>query len=379
MYKYRPEQFLDINYGAAKILSRLQKFYLGSLIVFLAISFLGGFLWFLGVQAGQVILGINIAYFASSLRIVKPDQVGALIVLGYSISSLQRGLHFAPFFISDFPTEPLPVIEEEFPGEPERVWHEDAPIPTIPEINRFGKMVPYYVYPVRVTTGRPDYGNEGGGASTGNPLDIQGTVEPVFFVRFQVKSHEYLEKFIPNIGTLYEVVRQIQDTMVRVLTSQFSQRTIQKIIEDIDQINTELQKKIEEITGDWGIEVRDAYIKTVGLSHTLNTALRDVGVEKTKALATIIAAEAEKKKLIEEGTGNAKARELLLQGEGAGIKSIADALQIQQGEVMELIRTKAAQDALKEIDHLNMFTGNMQGLPGLFGLADALKNRGTSE
>ena len=328
---------------------------------------------------------ILVVYVVGSIYIIKVDEVGGVTLLGYPIQSGGAGPRVVFPGIMQLYRDTAQVMQVEFPADPERIWHKD-PAERKTDVfvkDKYGNDTDeqFYVLPYRITTGAPTKDSD-------DPLNIRATVEPSVFTRFRINENKYMSDFIPRIGSRDEAVRQINDTIAKTLQHQFCQRTVGEIVHDFQQINNDIYTQVAILVGaiqdttsttnkprpHWGVDLIDVNMKVASLSKDLNVALQEVAIKKADALMTIITAEAERKRLIEEGAGNAKARELFLKGEAVGLKEIADLLEIDKNQASELFKTKAAETALKEAEGLTIFAGaGGAGMETLFGLAQSLK------
>lgn len=293
---------------------------------------------------------VHVLYTLISFRIVREDEWGAKIFLGWPYQNLSSGFTFVPLFIFRLRKETRLVIQREYPGEPKKIWKGD--LTDIPE-----DMIP----PLRIVSGAPNPEEEG--FNKEDPLETQMTLEVRFYVRFCIV--DFL-RFITVIGSLKEAVRQTEDTATAILQREFAKRTPANIIRDLRAINEELTREVSEAVEKWGLSVNEIKIGSPDLGKTVNTALRDVPAERLRKLVAIIQAEAERQGTILKGEGIAKARRIFLGAEAVGYMDIALALGLREEDLIKIVQNEAARTALeKAVDVKIIGLGSIEKFVGL--------------
>lgn len=288
----------------------------------------------------MLIVGVLSGWILASLRQIGPDRQGVLLFFGKPLRGLGAGLHFVPFLVCTLRTETKLVIQEQYPDNPENVWKGD-------EASRPPGKMP----PIRVTHL---------GEDRADPLSRRMTTEISLVVRFWIDD---LVVFIQTIGSLEEAKRQIRDTVTAKAREELAQKTPAQTLAEWDKINDCLKKEVEKLVGNWGMRVEDVRLEDVDMGHTVNKALRDVTSASLEKETIKKRAEGEKYRLENEGAGQAKARQLLLEAEAKGTKALAEELGVAEGET--LLALNLLREALKQ--------GNQVIISGNDGLADILK------
>jgi regulator of protease activity HflC (stomatin/prohibitin superfamily) len=354
------------------------------------------------------VLMIITGYTILSIRVSKIDQVAALVFLGKPLYELNPGPHLVPFGLFTMPVEIRTVIQRELPGEPEKVWYGEGDTPD-------GK-----VDPLRIPTA------ESTKKST-DPLENRMTLEPALVLRFRIKTqgNNNFIKFIQTVGTVDEAVKQLTDTSVRAVSEEYASRTPKLIIAELAKIQRVLKLRSEILVGDrcghetdeedekgnkkicskttsgkdccedsnhetswrpaWGIDVLEVSVKVVGLSHTVNKAMRDVPAAGYRKKMTITDAEAEQIRLTKEGLGVAAANHAkekgTLTGRAEGLQEMMSRLKIDPDEPMSLVQIETLREALENSQH-TIIAGS-SGISDLLGMVvaaqETLKRKSRSD
>lgn len=264
-------------------------------------------------------LGFLILYTVASLSSVGPTELGAILIFGKPVQEVGSGLQLVPIFFCTLVKETRLVVQDQFPGDPEKVDKTDSDI-----------TAPGKVSPIRVTCGA-----SGG---TDDPIDIRMTVEVSLLSRYRIEKGQFLT-FLTTIGSTEEARRQIRDTVEAVLKSEFAKKSPKEILADYANINLILRTAVETLTNSWGIKVEDVQIVDIDLGKKVNQSLRDVPAALLQKKVTLTNAEAEMQKRIKEGKGSAEAQKLFLQAQAVGYKKIANELGITEGALILSLQT----------------------------------------
>jgi len=322
-------------------------------------------------------LTVVAVYTFSSLKIVREYETGVLVFWGKPGQNVESGLRLVPFGIYTLPRFEKDVVELEFPGEPNQIWRMDGPdgkeLP--PGIGPNGERVSpptsvvdgralEWVSPLRITTASrescglktefPPFKGSGPDKEaayemakeqhakeeeelkeslettlSSDPQHDRLTTEPKIVVRFRIED---ASQFVQTIRSMGKAERQIEDIVIGRVQKEFGRRTPALIIANLDIIDRRLLsdveirvgEKVDPTTGEkrspWGIVVEDVYVKTLGITETVN-----------RAVAKRMAAGFKSEEVRLEGEGRGKARKAELEGEAAGLEKISRMAQSPNG------------------------------------------------
>ncbi|MFA6273177.1 MAG: SPFH domain-containing protein [Candidatus Paceibacterota bacterium] len=314
------------------------------------------------LNAGYIIIAVQLLYAALSIKIVGPTELGGILLFGDPRCEVESGLVLVPFAICELKKETRLVIQRQFPGEPEEVDKSST------DQNTRSGMV----QPIRVPTASPEaVDNEFKADMTAfkdEPINNRMTPEVSIIVRFQIRKGSYL-RFLTNIGTLDSAIKQMRDTTETVTGIEFAKRTPPLIIRDRGKINNSLKDSVEILVGEkpnsepeesWGVNVINVQLVDVDFGKTVNEQLRNVIAKKLEKQQTITTAEGarqarelegagEKSYLTDKGLGDAAAREALLKAEAAGIDALRKVTGTKAGQLA--LHLKVIQTALQSANY----------------------------
>lgn len=329
---------------------------------------------------------------------IQPDELAVRTRFGKPIDILSSGLPFIPPGIYGLVPFTTRTKNFEAPTEPEKIWREDTSPP------EGSDMKP----PIRVTfrsaitdeqarrifgDHSKEYmqGEEWGDYSLKRPdgkvivfsADCENdglnqkrlTTEITPVVRWRIRD---AIKYVKNIGSEEEVVRQIEDEMVSVLARICPQISASQAKANMEWLNELLRRAVERrVSGKeadrsdgWGIDIEGAYLKPISFNHSLNSEIADVVEAIYRKESTITDAEGERKKRELEGKGaGVAARELAhreREGKAKGYAAIAKATGLSGPEVVQL----EAAEAVGKAPSNTIFAGET-GVGSLAALAGA--------
>lgn len=278
---------------------------------------------------GGALVTLQLSHLWLSLKYVKENELGGVLFYGRPVS-LVSGLVLVPIGLLNLKTLPKTLNQDQFPGDPQIVWK--SPDEAYFKLEKEERD--RYVLPIRALTATPKE------TDTRSILNTQMTVEVTFYVKWTI---EQFWIFLVRIGAVEELIRQLRDSGERVLVQQIAALTPLEIQPNLNTINTALCNELEKITQDSGIRINEAAMLSPDLTRDVNVAMRNIAVEKARAQqlivqaeasaqATILTAEAEKKRLSLEGDGNAHAT----QAELGALAEGAKALNVDAGIVIDL-------------------------------------------
>ena len=266
-----------------------------------------------GVRWWVVALVVSLCHLISSVKVVGEQQIGALIVWGKILLSLDSGPVIAPFPLR-VRRLPKNVIQIEFGTRTEAA--------DVKAAERDVSVI--YGEPFRVTFGTASLLTEPEKIRyKGDPLIGRLTFDPHVVTRFQIRDPV---AFINEIGDIEQAQEQIREAAKGAIQAYAGTHTPAHMIEGIDEVNTLLTKRVEILIGEkadddgtlrpsWGIDFRSASVTSAGLPKRVNQSMADRGEAAFKAEAVLIAATAEGQKREQEGAGTAKARQLFILAE----------------------------------------------------------------
>jgi regulator of protease activity HflC (stomatin/prohibitin superfamily) len=307
----------------------------------------------------QLFLGIVLGFTFFSFRIIKEDEIGAIIVLGRPCVDVSSTIAFAPKPISVIRLESALTLQKEYPEEPHKIYYGSGAPPD-------GYRIPY-----RITTGgRAD-------AHTPDPLDRTITIEPRFFVRIRITS---MVNFVQVIGDTAEAFKQIEDSVVRVLRARFAQNTPRQILNTQDIITGELETLITNLlrgdadTRSWGVALESFGLTDIDITKTVNEAIRDVAGAGFQAQTAIEQARgtAESTRLTESAVN--EMRRMFLQQEAVGFIDLMQALGITDpAHAVAVLQTEQARSLLENAGNITVIGGGSTGgVQNMFGLVQEL-------
>ncbi len=265
---------------------------------------------------------VIVFYTIISIKTVSPKERGARTFLGKIIDILESGPVFIPLVFCDLEKAPRLNIQSELPSDPENIFREDGPVPE-------GKFPP-----IRIPFGPPS--EDGEGISKDDPLNARMTQEVVPVITWRVKNYR---QFLTTIGSIEEAERQMEDMSIAMLMESFTTITPAVALKSLPTYNKLLKEAIDNKvdTNDgnsWGIDLIEAKIKIINLSHKLNEAIQAVPEATMKKRATIITAEGEKEKRRLEGEGSGEAEKTILNGRTDGLKKMVKELGVNGQEAL---------------------------------------------
>ena len=282
-----------------------------------------------GINNGIIVVGILITHMILALKIVAPDQIGAIVRLGSPIVNALPGPHFLFWPLDTIVKTSGLDIQQQFPENPEKVF-----------LGKDDQPLPEGMYrPIRVVC-RDDQ-------STPDPLSRSIVVIILLVSSFRILDYV---AFLCTIGTIEQAMRQIRDMLTRAAQNEMAKITLREAMIKKEEISTKLFTEVEKMVASWGIELRAAYLERIILPADIAQELGNVPITELRARQTEITADAERKKREKEGTGDAAAilakgtaqatvNQLLLEAQGKGTKAVAELLGIKEGFVVLVLQS----------------------------------------
>lgn len=307
-------------------------------------------IWSMDWNWGSAMFLLQMFYALISFRTVGPTKLGAILLFGKPLFDVGSGLTFAPFLVCHLETEEKIVMEDELPAKPELIFRSKK---DEPEVVPDDKRKQGYKPPIRIQFGSPDILinidpeeseerrklyktlneiiEESKVFAKNDPLNVRMTAETPLTVRWQIES---LVKFLQTFGTKEKARDQIQDIAVAVLNRDFSKITPAVAQGHLGKFSQLIQGEVKEMVEGGGIKIKTILLRPFVYSHELNDEI----LKKAKALvgkaATIINAEAQKKKDKLEGEGKGLAEKAVLNGRTQGLAKMAKKLRVSSETVI---------------------------------------------
>ena len=321
------------------------------------------------------------AYIGASFRWTKPvqaDQIAVLTLFGNPKDILGPGLPFVPIGLFNLEYLPTTVNQEEFPAQPEKVYHGEI-IDTLPEGMKppiritFNESIPDSVESAKETFTEKDYtvldlhkiygvewskytyeqldAMERTDTNTlvFNPkapkdgLARRVTADAVIVAQWRIEDGT---KFIQNVTPLEtednkhlddtakriaEVNKRIEDEMISVLTRLLQKMSYGQAQNNINWINAHLFFAVIKRTLGWGIKIEGAIVKKIDAPKRVNEAIANAAKAEFQG-------NADKELAIKAGEGAANAARKLVEqtliGQANGQKKLVESLGISGSEVV---------------------------------------------
>ncbi len=341
-------------------------------------------------NTGLAILIVAIFYWSRSIKVAEANERDLVTFLGIILFEVSAFPVFVPWGLSKLLRYPRTVQEFELPGEPEQIFDENYPDshemkgqekPLPKELTPKGKV---YVRPIRVTFKDQDPETdpvpgipkkekreaEENKRPSEDPLRKRVGTTIGFVIPFEVIDPS---KFYTTLGTIEEAEKQLGDYATGEMTNLLSIGTADRAMSYMVPIAEEVTKRLidflnqkhggqQEPEKDWGIKIYPIRLKPIKTSHSLASEIQKIAAAVAENESRIIKAEAERIEREQRGRGDALARQLLLEAEAIGYKSLAEKLEIKESAAVLFI--DALRKGLESGNHF-FFEGE-NSLQGLF-------------
>lgn len=243
-------------------------------------------------------------HFLASWRMVGATELGAILFFGKPLYPVDQGLRFVPWLVCQLSKETRLLKQYELPTEPEKIFRGPRNEPeVVPENLRKEGFRP----PIRITfagiseeaavkteeTKKVDTGAtpKEGAASAGvkteskgrvavdDPLQERVTAETPIVVWLRIV--DYI-RFLTTIGDIDEARKQMEDAAVKVLSQHFPKITVAEAFKEKEKYDKEVLDGLKIKTASWGVEVDDAAVKNILLSHELSIELQKIAEARAK-------------------------------------------------------------------------------------------------
>ncbi|MEM9336545.1 MAG: hypothetical protein AAGA35_01685 [Patescibacteria group bacterium] len=346
--------------------------------------------WSAELSLANVWLILGLVYTGASFRfdqLIQADQLAVRTIFGRPTDVMSSGVPILPPGIGDQIVLPTDVIQDEHPGEPEKIFrNEDQQ--AVPD-----GMVP----PFRVTFGaaisedaaRNMFKDEFSVTDRyGREIEFKAEVEEDLLSKrvtgevVTVSRYRIVEAipFVKFIGGTKQASGQIEDEIFGVVQRIYPKISLAQALQNIDWMNAILyeaaKRRVSAVDGRqaWGIDIEDAFVKSLPQSHSLNNSIQSIAETEADAVNRERLAETDRVEREKAGQGDAAAEQALLEARGDGYHYIAIKTRVKGAELAQ--RTDAARQ-LAEAGNVIVTDGNgaTGSLLGLITAGAAVANR----
>lgn len=294
---------------------------------------------------GWAIFFAQLLYTIFSFKTVGPTEIGAKLFFGKPVQAVKPGLIFVPLGIFKLKKETGLTLQDELPGDPEKIYREDGPAPA--------GMFP----PIRIPFANTPKGDD--------PLYRRVTAEVIPIIRYKIS--DYL-LFLTTIGSIEAAKKQMEDSTIALCMRELTKIPVADALISLQKFNHELQKTIEKLVHPWGIEVKTAQIKLINFHHDLNQAIANVPEAEFAAKVLAKKAEGEKTKRQLEGEGDGLAGKAILDGRTEGLKKMKNDL----GLTPDLVLSAETARAITQNPGQKTVIVGTKGFADLIGIATGI-------
>lgn len=320
------------------------------------------------INLGMVLFTATVLYTLLGFRTVSSNKIGVVRLFGEAVKEVGSGLTFVlPLLCELQPYEKkTQVLEigsaiEDDKGDPIIVPPKEGVV--IDEV------------PFRISLQ--------GDPKSEDVLERPLTIDPRMQIQWAIRSTITFDEQKRNIPLANnELVEVAKSSLQKILGS----KTPKKALADIDAINKEVQKQLEWLVGEpgvplpkgvnekerppwWGIDILSVGITTIGLPRRVNQGFADARQRETLAEAT-------RTEKVKAGQGDAAARELFLEAEATGRRSLAKVAKTPEG--MRVLELETARTALQGVEKV-IITPAQDLLSAVAGVVETAKQlRGSS-
>jgi len=323
-------------------------------------------------------LGLALVYLGFCLKTVKKEEYGVITLFGRMVKTVDEGLVFVPFWISQlfrFSTEQK-TIEI---GSGEQITPDtdgESPIIQCPkEI-----MVTFGDYEELATTPLPNGLPEWDGRKDAkDPFNrrVRASVKITIVVKI---ARQAVQQFVREVGTFEHGIAQLEKNARGVVDNICTKMTWAHFNHNQKEVAACLLASLEAFVADpkpqsfkhpawrpipkavcWGLDIISVAVQPSAFAESVQTAFDSVASARQKKIATITDAAAARKKLEEDGEGNAAARKAMLFAEAEGAEKFGQ-ICAESPEALALATLKAQENIAKEADFIIAPDADLVGL-----------------
>lgn len=314
--------------------------------------------------------------FAFSLQPVPEGHLGALYFYGRYIAKLDARLHILPLafftYIKKEKTDLETILE---PGPRDEIFWGDEKDP-LPE----GMVRPIFMLTAPKKATGTDTATEA--VKEAGSLEFQLSVGLGYMVLWKVVD---VATFIKNVRNVAEATEQIRKMSEMALSELLGKCTGGDVVENQEEINTNLAARLNESTSAWGIIITKAGLTIINYSHDTAKALRDRAKASIERDTQILIAEGQSQSIVMLANANGTRARIEaaapLIGRSEGLTVLARKLKGGKSEALAAITTVEALDGA----NLNIYgrdgVSQLTELASVFGsaLANAGKQSGDAK
>lgn len=287
-----------------------------------------------GINIGIILLAFVASYLVFSYTIVHVGEVGMMTEWGKPIGeeTLAPTWYFTPLGIVSVRKELGTVFQDELPADPEKIFR-------LPEGSKDDGKIPEGMFPpIRVKFGQPKKNDNQ--RLKDDPYNVAMVAEVVPVVSWRINNATMFFRVMGDVANCRQI---LADKAVELFGDEFANVTPAKAALTLNKTSEKLETmlKNEAQTKNWGIEIKDAYVKPFIFTHALNASVIGVSIAQQNAKATIHQAE-----------GVAKGVEIAAGAEKIRLIKTGLAKKDAAGEITELspdANTRVTADAVKEL------------------------------
>ncbi len=318
-------------------------------------------------------LGLALVYLGFSLKTVKENEYGVIILLGKMIKTVDSGLVFVPLWVSrlvPFSTQQKTVeigSGEETPSDHVIQFPKEILV-TFGDCEELDKKT--------LPAGLPEW--EGRKDAT-EPLNrrVRASVKVTVVVRI---ARDSVQQFVRQVGTFEHGIAQLEQNARGVVNDICTKITWAYFNHNQRKVAECFLASLEMFVADpksqslghlayhpipkavcWGLDIISVTVQPSFFAESVQAAFDSVAAERETKIATIEAVAGERKKLEEEGAGTAEARKLMLFAEAAGAQEFARICK-DSPEALALATLKAQENIAKEADFIIAPDADLVGL-----------------
>ncbi len=282
-----------------------------------------------GWDPGFAFMLVIMFHLIASWRKVGPTELGAILFFGRPLYAVESGLRFVPWLVCTLTKDTRLTIEAELPADPEKIYRGERDKPeVVPEnLLKEGFRPPIRVTFLGISKEKKRGTGEGEITKTeeteeavDDPLEERVTAETPLIVRWRIVDYV---RFLTTIGDQEQARIQMADIGIVVIADKLPQLTVAQALQEKKEVDKTLKGELSKTTESWGIEIKDASIKSINLSHELNTELQKIA----EARAT-----RRRNKL--EGEGAGAKEQATLDGRTNGLKRMREELGVSAEAVL---------------------------------------------
>lgn len=303
-----------------------------------------------------VFTGLGGWYLWLSAERINQDVLAGRLSLGKFTEELNPGLNLIWAGFDEIVEVSTNTHEQDVPASPEFIDHVDRSKPKADGSPGDGVPPPGMVPALRVTflekvpeekdgVKQPiEVKSTTNSDGTPRPPVVIGVVPPDdSFLKRQTAEYEasfgfivkrrHLQTFYTTIGDVEKAKRNMMDFVISVLSGELQRHCLAEAMLLKDEIEAKVRVQLKSFCEEaWGIEVTFFRMKPFTFSHDFNKELSNAAAANETAKAMIRISEGEMQKRIKEGTGSAKAEQMMLDARTESFRKMAEIAKTPEGQ-----------------------------------------------